>query len=130
MLGDLWIPAQRGQAIAIYSLAPLLGPVIAPVAGGWIAEKSTWRWVFRSTTIVAAAIQIAGFFLLQESEKFIFKAKARPSLDVLPPDQHSHLSSWSGRRKESELEWTQERLNVEPFALRLRFRTGSESIHV
>lgn len=72
------------MAIAVYSLAPLLGPVIGPIAGSWyvcsgsmhpqytdsiyrVAEKSTWRWVFWSTCIVDAAVQVAGYFLLQES---------------------------------------------------------------
>lgn len=45
VIGDLFDAEHRGQAISIYSLAPLLGPVIGPVAGAWIAEKSTWRWV-------------------------------------------------------------------------------------
>lgn len=45
VLGDCWHPEQRGKAIAVYSLAPLLGPVVGPVAGAWIATKSTWRWV-------------------------------------------------------------------------------------
>jgi MFS family permease len=45
VIGDLFDAEHRGQAIAIYSLAPLLGPAVGPVAGAWIAEKSTWRWV-------------------------------------------------------------------------------------
>lgn len=35
VLGDVWRAEERGKAIAIYSLAPLLGPVIGPVCGGW-----------------------------------------------------------------------------------------------
>lgn len=45
VLGDCWRPEERGQAVALYSLAPLLGPVVGPVAGAWVAERSTWRWV-------------------------------------------------------------------------------------
>ncbi|KAI0964038.1 hypothetical protein AcW1_000955 [Taiwanofungus camphoratus] len=67
VLSDMWTPENRGQAIAIYSLAPLLGPVIGPIAGGWIAEKSTWRWVFRATTITACVVQFFGLFLLRET---------------------------------------------------------------
>ena len=67
-LGDMWTPEQRGQAIAIYSLAPLLGPVVGPIAGGWIAERSTWRWVFWATSIVAVVIQALGLLFLKESE--------------------------------------------------------------
>ncbi|KAJ3994602.1 MFS polyamine transporter [Lentinula boryana] len=82
VLGDVWHPEERGKAIAVYSLAPLLGPVLGPIAGAWIADKSgggagdgggigdqsnMWRWVFWSTTIVDAAIQVAGMFWLQET---------------------------------------------------------------
>ncbi|KAG2341344.1 MFS polyamine transporter [Suillus weaverae] len=66
-LGDCWRPDERGKAVAIYSLAPLLGPVVGPITGAWIAEYSTWRWVFWSTSIVDAAIQIVGVFSLQET---------------------------------------------------------------
>ncbi|KAJ3515624.1 hypothetical protein NMY22_g14409 [Coprinellus aureogranulatus] len=69
VIGDVWHAEERGKAIAIYSLAPLLGPVIGPVCGGWIAERSTWRWVFWSTSIVDVAIQINGLFFLQESKR-------------------------------------------------------------
>ncbi|KAF4605923.1 hypothetical protein EYR40_004715 [Pleurotus pulmonarius] len=67
VISDTWGTHERGKAIAIYSLAPLLGPVIGPVAGAWIAEKSTWRWVFWSTSIVCVAIQISGLFFLRET---------------------------------------------------------------
>ncbi|TFY74084.1 hypothetical protein EWM64_g9928 [Hericium alpestre] len=67
VLSDLWKPEQRGQAIAVYSLAPLLGPVVGPIAGGWIAEKSTWRWVFWSTTIADAVVQGFGLIYLRET---------------------------------------------------------------
>ena len=66
-LSDCWNPEQRGRAVGIYSLAPILGPVIGPIAGGFIAEKTTWRWVFWSTSIVAGVIQAAGFIWLKET---------------------------------------------------------------
>ena len=67
VLGDLWMPQERGRAMALYSLMPLLGPAIGPIAGGFIAEYSDWRWVFYSTCIAAIVIQIMGFFFLQET---------------------------------------------------------------
>ncbi|KAG2067617.1 MFS general substrate transporter [Suillus decipiens] len=66
-LGDCWRPHERGKAVAIYSLAPMMGPVMGPITGAWIAEYSTWRWVFWSTSIVDATIQIIGVFTLQET---------------------------------------------------------------
>ncbi|KAI0788016.1 MFS polyamine transporter [Fomes fomentarius] len=67
VLGDLFRPEERGHAIAIFSLAPLLGPVIGPTCGAWIGQRSTWRWVFHSTSIVDAIIQCFGVFLLKET---------------------------------------------------------------
>ncbi|KZP18852.1 MFS polyamine transporter [Athelia psychrophila] len=67
VLIDMFAAEDRGKAIAIYSLAPLLGPAIGPIAGAWIAEKSTWRWVFRSSTIADGFVQIAGLYFLRET---------------------------------------------------------------
>lgn len=53
--------------MAIYSLAPLLGPAIGPIAGGFVSENTTWRWIFHATSIADGVIQIAGLFLLQET---------------------------------------------------------------
>lgn len=67
ILSDTWTADQRGMAISVYSLMPLLGPAIGPIAGGWIALKTTWRWCFWSTSILTGLIQIMGFFFLQET---------------------------------------------------------------
>lgn len=67
VLGDLWLPQERGKAMALYSLMPLLGPAIGPIAGGFIAQYSNWRWVFYSTCIAAMGIQLLGVFFLRET---------------------------------------------------------------
>lgn len=67
VLSDLFSAEERGKAISIYSLAPLLGPAVGPIAGGFITEKTSWRWVFYATTIADACIQALGFFFLQET---------------------------------------------------------------
>ncbi|QRW03446.1 major facilitator superfamily transporter [Ceratobasidium sp. AG-Ba] len=66
-IADLWRPEERGMAMSLYSLAPLTGPAIGPVAGAWIAEKTTWRWVFYSTSTADAVIQAVGFWYLKET---------------------------------------------------------------
>lgn len=67
VLSDLFYPEQRGKAISVYSLAPLLGPALGPIAGGFITENTTWRWVFYATTITDGLIQAFGLFFLQET---------------------------------------------------------------
>lgn len=67
VLGDCFTADQRGQAVALYSLMPLLGPAIGPICGGFIAEYSTWRWAFWSVSIADAVIQGLGVLFLQET---------------------------------------------------------------
>ncbi|KAI9701742.1 MAG: hypothetical protein M1820_006370 [Bogoriella megaspora] len=67
ILSDCFRAEERGKAIAMYSLAPLLGPAVGPIAGGFIAETVSWRWVFWSVCIADALIQISGLFFLQET---------------------------------------------------------------
>lgn len=67
VLSDCWRAEERGRAISIYSLAPLLGPAIGPIAGGFIAQNTTWRWTFWATSIADGVIQVAGLFLLKET---------------------------------------------------------------
>ncbi|GAB1204640.1 hypothetical protein APSETT445_003302 [Aspergillus pseudonomiae] len=67
VLSDCFLPEERGKSIAIYSLAPLLGPAVGPIAGGFIAERTTWRWVFYATSIADGVIQVMGLFFLRET---------------------------------------------------------------
>ena len=77
VLGDCWHAEERGKAVGIYSLAPLLGPALGPLTGAWIAEKTTWRWVFWSTSITALLVQTSGLFFLQETfQPALLKRKA------------------------------------------------------
>ncbi|KAK3324107.1 putative MFS transporter [Cercophora scortea] len=66
-ISDVWNKDERGKAIGLYTLGPMLGPVIGPIAGGFIAEYTTWRWVFYSTSIAAIAVQLLGLLFLRES---------------------------------------------------------------
>jgi MFS family permease len=54
-IGDLVPPSRRGgwQAVngAVFAAASVLGPL----AGGWIADNTTWRWVFVVSIPIAMA---------------------------------------------------------------------------
>jgi MFS family permease len=77
-MSDCFIAEERGRAMGYYSLAPLLGPAVGPIAGGFIAETTTWRWIFYSTSIVDGIIQIIGLFALQETHApTLLKRKAQ-----------------------------------------------------
>jgi multidrug resistance protein len=67
VLGDLWSADERGRASALYSLGPLLGPCLGPIAGGFIAEYTSWRWVFYIVIIVGTLAATFGAIFLPET---------------------------------------------------------------
>ncbi|GAA5900702.1 hypothetical protein JCM6882_000944 [Rhodosporidiobolus microsporus] len=70
VLGDLWRAEERGKSAALYSLGPLLGPALGPVMGGWVADRvpnDGYKWIFYSTTIFSALVQLLGAFFLKET---------------------------------------------------------------
>ncbi|KAH8702168.1 synaptic vesicle transporter [Talaromyces proteolyticus] len=67
VLSDLWTSEERGKAVALYTLAPVLGPSVGPLMGAWIAERTTWRWSFWSVTMFGVAVQVLIYFTLAET---------------------------------------------------------------
>ncbi|KAF7932471.1 uncharacterized protein EAE98_003770 [Botrytis deweyae] len=67
LVSDLWLPEQRGQALAIYTAGPLLGPAIGPIIGGYITEDASWRWIFWVVSIASAFIEILALCFLAET---------------------------------------------------------------
>jgi DHA2 family multidrug resistance protein len=43
---DAYPAAKRGQAMAIWGMGVMLGPIMGPTLGGWLTDNYSWRWVF------------------------------------------------------------------------------------
>jgi DHA2 family multidrug resistance protein len=43
---DIYPQEQRGQAMAIWGVGVMLGPIMGPTLGGWLTETYSWHWVF------------------------------------------------------------------------------------
>lgn len=43
---DTYAKRQHGAVIALFGMGSVLGPIVGPMAGGWLAEAYNWRWVF------------------------------------------------------------------------------------
>jgi len=43
-LGDMYRPAKRAYAIAVWGLAAICGPVLGPLIGGFAAQHKGWKW--------------------------------------------------------------------------------------
>ncbi|KAH8799685.1 caffeine resistance protein [Xylogone sp. PMI_703] len=67
VLADIWRPEQRGRSLGVYLLIPLLGAAVGPIIGGFMAGRTTWRWMFWSTSIFQAVMVFVSFFCFHES---------------------------------------------------------------
>jgi MFS transporter, DHA2 family, multidrug resistance protein len=43
---DIYPPAQRGSAMAMWGMGVMVGPILGPTLGGYLTELYNWRWVF------------------------------------------------------------------------------------
>jgi MFS transporter, DHA2 family, multidrug resistance protein len=43
---DSSAPEKRGQAMAIWGMGVMIGPILGPTLGGWLTDNLSWRWVF------------------------------------------------------------------------------------
>ncbi|MGH8111167.1 MAG: DHA2 family efflux MFS transporter permease subunit [Rhodanobacteraceae bacterium] len=52
---------KRGMALAIISMITVVAPIVGPVAGGWITDSYSWRWIFFINVpigIIAASVVV------------------------------------------------------------------------
>jgi DHA2 family multidrug resistance protein len=43
---DIYPPEKHGQAMAVWGLGAVLGPMSGPILGGYLTDQFSWRWVF------------------------------------------------------------------------------------
>ena len=67
IIADLFVPAQSGTPLALFSAAPFLGPVIGPLVGGFISESIGWRWVQGVMAIFIGVVWLVGWAILPET---------------------------------------------------------------
>ncbi|KAI9701458.1 MAG: hypothetical protein M1836_001513 [Candelina mexicana] len=66
-ISDIMHEEQRGKAMAIFVMGPVLGPSISPVIGGFLAEAAGWRWDLWLLAILLGALTISVFVFLMET---------------------------------------------------------------
>ncbi|PVH16272.1 uncharacterized protein CXQ87_004144 [Candidozyma duobushaemuli] len=66
-VSDLYIQEERGYALGLFYLGPLLGPFLSPVIGGAVAQAWGWRATMWVMVIVCGLNVLTIIFLLPET---------------------------------------------------------------
>ncbi|KAI1503170.1 major facilitator superfamily domain-containing protein [Biscogniauxia marginata] len=66
-IADIMPVEQRGRAMSVWALGPLLGPCIGPVAGGFLIRATNWRWVYWLVVILGGILIPFSWFFLKET---------------------------------------------------------------
>ena len=66
-IADIWEPKERGRAMGIFYLGPLMGPLLAPIIGGLLSQAWGWRSTQWFQAIYGGVLFIILTFCLPET---------------------------------------------------------------
>lgn len=67
VVADLYSAETRGLAAVFYSCATFLGPVLGPVAGGFLGETVGWRWIEGLLAAYSGTMLVLSIFAVPET---------------------------------------------------------------
>lgn len=77
IIGDLFPPEQRGAAMSLVQLSPLLGGAIGPAIAGLISQRVGWRANLWMSAVLGAGCEVLFLVLFRETYKVpILRRKA------------------------------------------------------
>jgi len=70
VLLDTYPPHKQGQAMSIWSVGIMLGPILGPTLGGYLTDLLSWRWVFYiNVPIGIVTVACMAIFLPESTNK-------------------------------------------------------------
>ena len=100
-IADVWEVRERGKAMGIFYLGPLMGPLLAPIIGGVLGETLGWRSTMWFLAIFGAVLVIFLFLALPETlkaRKPVLVEAEREALADIDAKRPKLLSRVSSRR--------------------------------
>ncbi|TGJ81957.1 hypothetical protein E0Z10_g6800 [Xylaria hypoxylon] len=70
-IADVTTQQERGKAVALWGIGPLLGPVVGPIIGGFVTQAVGWRWTFRIILILSGLQGVATLIFMRETHATI-----------------------------------------------------------
>lgn len=57
---------KHGQAMAIFGLGAMLGPIVGPLLGGYITDTLSWRWIFYINIPIGIIAIIMNYLVIED----------------------------------------------------------------
>ncbi|ETS79674.1 hypothetical protein PFICI_09527 [Pestalotiopsis fici W106-1] len=86
-IADIWESRERGRAMGFFYLGPLMGPLIAPIVGGALAQGFGWRSTVWFLTCYGAVVFVLILFALPETLAQRKPLVPRPAQPVIADGQ-------------------------------------------
>ncbi|KAF2636547.1 MFS general substrate transporter [Massarina eburnea CBS 473.64] len=104
IIGDLFESDERGSAMSLIMLAPLIGGAIGPAISGAIAQTLGWRWVLLIAAGMAVCCEILFLTCFRETYKVtILKKRARLLREA--SDGYDEVSKGKGSDRDVKKLW-------------------------
>lgn len=75
-IGDIFDANSRNLAITVFYLAPMNGPVLGPVIGGFVYGSLGWRWTNWIVLILAGVLAALSFLVPETYAPVLMRKKA------------------------------------------------------
>jgi len=62
-------PQRHAQAMSVWGMGVILGPIIGPALGGWLTEDYNWRWVFYINLPVGVIASLGILVFIHETRR-------------------------------------------------------------
>ena len=69
VLLDAYAVEERGQAMAVWGIGVMLGPIMGPTLGAWLTDNYSWHWVFLINLPIGVITVIGMLLLMTETQK-------------------------------------------------------------
>lgn len=124
-IADIWEPRERGRAMGYFYLGPLMGPLLAPIIGGALAEGFGWRSTMWFLTAYGAVVFVLILFCIPET-----LAKRKPLAAAAVQSSPEGLSRVSTTRSVKQAAVSLKRCLVDPLEIIMYLRFPAVAITV